>query len=694
MSDNHTTIRQPVANLVKRYLVALLLVAGFTTASWYSQDQLLNAEKETALIVNISGRQRMLSQRSALMANLLAKTKDVAASSELRHKLRETIDLMEKSHLALTQGDLSMQLSGKMSPAIHQLYFAGEASVNYLVEQYISQVRAFLALPGEQLLGQSPQLDYLTDTALTVLVASLDQVVRQYQQEGSAAITTIHRQAIVFWLATLMLLLLEAAFIFQPFARKLKWLIAELNAANSALKIHRDQLEQLINQRTESLVKSQAFTQDILDSIDTEIAVIDENATIIAVNRAWNQFAIDNGSNPQDANQKVGIGCNYLEVCNVSQSTPESIDIQRITQAIGGILNRAIDSFAIEYPCHSLEQKRWFYMTVAPMQALGHGAVITHHNITSRKLAEEGFRKFHIAVENSSAAVIITDKHALIEYVNPRFTLDTGYEVTEAIGRNPSMLSSGLAISDSFSDMLTCLVQGSPWHGEVSSRKKNGELFWQNACIAPIYDENQQVVNYVGVMTDITERKAFEQQIYDLAFNDELTKLPNRRLLRDRLNQALATSKRSQKFAALIYLDLDNFKPLNDTHGHEFGDLLLIDVAQRLRHHIRSYDTAARLGGDEFVILLAELDQSRSIAAATARQIAEKLLKELAEPYWLIGTGGNQTKQVTHRCTASLGVILFSGEVETSVDALLDRADKAMYGAKRHGRQRVEFAKD
>lgn len=694
MSVFHSSIRQPVANLIKRYLVALLLVAGFSTASWYSQDRLLVAEKETALIVNVSGRQRMLSQRSALMANLLAKTPDVVASAELRKQLRETIDLMEQSHLGLIRGDGSMQLTGKMSPAIHQLYFTGEASVNHLVEQYIAHVRSLLALPGEQMLGQPPQLDYITDTALSVLVASLDRVVRQYQQDGSEAIIEIHRQAIIFWLATLILLVLEAAFIFQPFARKLKWLIAELNAANSALETHRGQLEQLIHQRTESLVKSQAFTQDILDSIDTEIAVIDENATIIAVNRAWNQFAIDNGSNPHDPEQKLGIGCNYLEACHVGQPTPESIDIQRINQAIGAILHRAIDSFAIEYTCHSLEQKRWFYMSVAPMQALGQGAVITHHNITSRKLAEEGYRKFHIAVENSSAAVIITDEHAQIEYVNPRFTLDTGYQVSEAIGRTPSMLSSGLASSDSFTDMLTCLVQGSAWHGEVSSRKKNGELFWQDVCIAPIYDENRQVINYVGVMTDITERKAFEQRIYDLAFNDELTQLPNRRLLRDRLNQALASSRRSQKFAALIYLDLDNFKPLNDTHGHEFGDLLLIDVAQRLRQHIRSYDTAARLGGDEFVILLTELDQSHSAATASARQIAEKLLQQLVEPYCLIGAGGNPTKQVTHCCSASLGVIVFSGAVETSVDALLDRADSAMYGAKRHGRQRIEFAED
>ncbi|MDO8448325.1 MAG: sensor domain-containing diguanylate cyclase [Rhodoferax sp.] len=190
---------------------------------------------------------------------------------------------------------------------------------------------------------------------------------------------------------------------------------------------------------------------------------------------------------------------------------------------------------------------------------------------------------------------------------------------------------------------------------------------------------------------NITERKQMQDQVRQLAFYDTLTKLPNRRLLNDRLSQALAASKRTACYGALMFLDLDKLKPLNDTHGHDVGDLLLIDVAERLRHCVRERDTVARFGGDEFVVMLAELDADKTESASQAALIAEKIREILAEPYVLAGRpAGNAAASVRFHCTASIGVALFVSH-ESSQEEVLMRADAAMYQAKKVGGNRVHF---
>jgi diguanylate cyclase (GGDEF)-like protein len=182
-----------------------------------------------------------------------------------------------------------------------------------------------------------------------------------------------------------------------------------------------------------------------------------------------------------------------------------------------------------------------------------------------------------------------------------------------------------------------------------------------------------------------------EGQIRELAFHDPLTKLPNRRLLNDRLGQTMAANKRSGCFGALLFLDLDNFKPLNDSHGHEVGDLLLIQVADRLKSCVREMDTVARFGGDEFVVMICELDADIADSTAQAEIVAEKILSTLAEPYLLtIKQEGKPDTEVTHHCTASIGVTLFIDH-EGTPDDVLKRADGAMYRAKEAGRNSIWF---
>jgi diguanylate cyclase (GGDEF)-like protein len=184
--------------------------------------------------------------------------------------------------------------------------------------------------------------------------------------------------------------------------------------------------------------------------------------------------------------------------------------------------------------------------------------------------------------------------------------------------------------------------------------------------------------------------QAHEEQVRQLAFYDALTGLPNRRLLHDRLNQTLAASRRSGCYGALMFLDLDNFKPLNDTHGHGVGDLLLKTVASRLSECVRAMDTVARLGGDEFVVMLSELDADVTLSSERARSVAEKVRSTLAEPYELRVASDDVGATVKHLCSASIGVVMFEGS-GADLDSILKQADAAMYQAKNAGRNTIRF---
>ncbi len=234
------------------------------------------------------------------------------------------------------------------------------------------------------------------------------------------------------------------------------------------------------------------------------------------------------------------------------------------------------------------------------------------------------------------------------------------------------------------------LVHGSS-ELEYRIARRNGEVRWVFDRKTLVRDGSGKVVRIGGIISDITERKQMEEQVRQLAFYDALTKLPNRRLLDDRLRQSMAAGKRSGCYGALMFVDLDSFKLLNDTHGHEIGDLLLIEAADRLKSCVREMDTVARFGGDEFVVVISELDADKSESTAQAGIIAEKIRAALARPYALtLQHAGKATTTVVHRCTASIGVGLF-GKQGASQDDILRWADMAMYQAKQAGCNLVRF---
>lgn len=279
-------------------------------------------------------------------------------------------------------------------------------------------------------------------------------------------------------------------------------------------------------------------------------------------------------------------------------------------------------------------------------------------------------------------AILITDAQSNIIRVNRAFTDITGYSAEEVIGKNPRMMSSGQQDKTFYAAMWQHLLDNGSWAGEIWDRRKNGEIYPKWLTISAVKDDQGKTTQYVAIFSDISARKQAENEIRNLAFYDSLTNLPNRRLLQDRFHSALSISARKHSYGAVLFLDLDKFKTLNDSHGHDYGDLMLIEVAQRIKSCVRKIDTVARLGGDEFVVLLEDIDEDADTATQAVSLIAEKIRSSLHAPYSL--------KDIEYQSSPSIGVCLYQGE-EQSLDHLLKCADQAMYQAKNSGRNAVCF---
>jgi diguanylate cyclase (GGDEF)-like protein/PAS domain S-box-containing protein len=302
-------------------------------------------------------------------------------------------------------------------------------------------------------------------------------------------------------------------------------------------------------------------------------------------------------------------------------------------------------------------------------------------DITQQKRAEADLRIAAISFE-SQVGMVITDADKVTLKVNQAYSRISQYDADEVIGHSPLLISTGRHDEGFYTQIWSDVALTGGWEGEVWNQRKNGEAYPQYLIITAVKDDNQHITNYVASITDISESKAAAMKIEHLAFFDLLTQLPNRRLLLDRLNRALTISQRSGLVGALLYLDLDHFKTINDSRGHSIGDLLLKQVAERLIECVRAEDTVARLGGDEYVIMLEGLSPEPLEAAKQTELVAQKIHNAMSKIFQL---GTHQAN-----VTASIGLVLFSGQKQTA-DELLGQADIAMYHAKKAGRHAFRF---
>ncbi|MDQ5880882.1 MAG: hypothetical protein QG616_712 [Pseudomonadota bacterium] len=295
----------------------------------------------------------------------------------------------------------------------------------------------------------------------------------------------------------------------------------------------------------------------------------------------------------------------------------------------------------------------------------------------ARIASEAQLRLAARVISRSGEGIMIADAGGLIIEVNTAFEKITGYTREEALGRNPNFLASGRQDAEFYRLMWHTLNESNFWQGEIWNRRKNGEVFPEWLSLSAIRDDADKITHYVGTFSDVTEARAREARIQHMAHHDFLTGLPNRFLLVDRFSQVAASAQRNDTRFALLFMDLDRFKNVNDTLGHTVGDQLLCDVARRLSQAVRTTDTVSRQGGDEFIVLLGEIESPEAAA-----QVARKLTQVLSEPCQL---GGHQIT-----VTPSIGIAV-SPEDGSDLDSLLKHADLAMYDAKQQGRNNYQF---
>jgi diguanylate cyclase (GGDEF)-like protein/PAS domain S-box-containing protein len=384
------------------------------------------------------------------------------------------------------------------------------------------------------------------------------------------------------------------------------------------------------------------------------------------------------------------LGCNARCALDAGLDSPEAI-VGRTDRELAWA-DRAESFRADDLKIMETGQARINYESTAPMAdgrlihvnatkmplRGGHGEIIglvgAYRDITDYKLVEHKLRLLASVFENAHEGIIITDSQATIVDVNQAFIRLTGYSRNEVIGNTPRLLKSGHHSEDFYATLWRDLRERGHWRGEIWNRRKDGALYAELLDISAVHSLDGTVSHYVGIFSDITLLKEHQLQLEQMAHYDALTQLPNRVLLASRLEAALIEARKSDGMLAVAYLDLDGFKPVNDTLGHEAGDQLLMAVAERLKGCIKGRDTVARLGGDEFVILLAGLHSTEGCCRAMDRIIAV-----LCEPY--------RIRDEDIRISASIGVSLYPLD-NSDPDTLMRHADQAMYTAKQSGRNR------
>lgn len=457
--------------------------------------------------------------------------------------------------------------------------------------------------------------------------------------------------------------------------------MAEYVRVQEALKAHLASVEGLVAERTrelslanerlmretvgrkrfvEKLQSSEAKYRSLIETTDTGFVIVNQKGLVLDANDGYVELAGRKGRE-----EVVGH--------DIEEWVAEH-DRKRLLEAMSQCCSLgAIRDFQVEYELPD-GRLRPVEINASEVDVLGHKQIhALCRDITSRREAEREIKILNRAVEQSPASVVITNPDGHIKYVNAKFTEVTGYAPEEVIGKRPSILKSGRLDDDFYKEMWQTISSGREWRGEFCNLNKAGEIFWESSSISPIFDASGKIVHYVAVKEDITERKEQQDRIRRLALHDALTGLPNRTLLMDRLSQAIARSARTGVKVAVLFIDLNKFKPINDTFGHQTGDEVLKDAAGRIAESVRQVDTTARMGGDEFVALLQDIGE-----LAEVEMVARRIIERIDMPYHHCAGG------VCPQVGASVGIALCP-EHGMDIDTLISRADQAMYRVKETG---------
>ena len=409
------------------------------------------------------------------------------------------------------------------------------------------------------------------------------------------------------------------------------------------------------------LIKNERLFRSVIETTSEGFLIIDNDFNITFANQALCQLT---GYARVELKGRSAVHCISPEFKHAFTQQLTQTETQRHQREDLIILHRSGQEINVRLTATTMHDNSGFF------------AFIT--NITAHKKAEIQLQKLSRAVEHSASSIMITDKNGIIEYINPRFCEVTGYSESEAIGQTPNIISTKETPPACHQELWTTILAGNNWHGETFNRTKHGAYYWSLMSISPVMDDNGEISHFISVSEDITTKKDQQIKIEKIALYDPLTGLANRRLLYDRLNQSTEILQQQQGSGiGVIMLDLDHFKTINDTYGHDVGDELLKEVANRLNDCVRSEDTVSRPGGDEFTILLQEVSQLKDI-----QPVAQKILQSLRRNI--------EIDKYSFKITCSIGISI--APLHTSEPKnLLKYADLALYRAKGYGRNNFQF---
>ena len=440
---------------------------------------------------------------------------------------------------------------------------------------------------------------------------------------------------------------------------------------DAALKQANETLEQRVRERTQDLEHSEMRHRTLFESTADAVLLVLNHQLIDCNGAAMHMFGARSKldlisrsiSDLSAEHQNGSAGAKLISLIEL-----------KMTQA------HSEGSLRFEWRHKRLDNNETFHTEVLLSRLVLNGEPMlqaTIRDISARIRNEERIRTLSQAIEQSPVSVVITDTEGNIEYVNQAFEEITGYKEAEVLGENSRMLKSGNTPPRRYSELWKAIQSGQAWQGEFQNKRKNGDIFWEQAHIAPVIDTDGITKHYLGVKQDVTVHKLQEERILHQALFDSLTDLPNRFLALDRLDQMISDAKRENHLIAVMFLDLDDFKKVNDTLGHETGDILLQHAAKRLNYVVREQDTVGRLGGDEFIVLLGGLKQPED-----ALPVAEKLLHCFQDPFKL------QHRELV--VTASMGIAIYPNNGESPAE-LLRNSDTAMYASKAQGCNTCHF---
>ncbi|HSV28898.1 MAG TPA: PAS domain-containing protein, partial [Candidatus Omnitrophota bacterium] len=580
--------------LTIRYIAVLAVLGALAIASFLALARLVADVEGGSALINMAGRQRMLVERAALLSIQLPGLAEDSRRRQVAEQLADVLDQLEGAHLGLT-GKLPIARTDPPSESLRGLYFGPAGDVDARLKDFLARGRALATRAEAPLPRFDADAAQMVAAAEGPLMQGLEAVVRQHQGEVQGrmvTLTALHGAALV---ALLLVLMLSAAVVFQPMVRRIRDDIADRSKAERGLRESEERLWRILEESPVGVSVSRR-----------------SDGRVVFINNRFSEI----------------VGAKRSEIIGRSARDLFVDDAQR-RRVVAELKRKGrIDDAEVEFrrrdgtPFHSL-------LNISATHFEGEAVNLAWiYDISAIRKTEEKLKLVAKVVDTASEAVVITNSANRIEYVNPAFTTITEYGADEVVGQNPKMLQSGRHDGDFYRTMWQTIAEKGRWRGEIWNRRKSGEFYAEWLSIVAIKDDAGNLTHHIAVFSDITHRKEDEERVWRQANFDALTGLPNRALFLDRLAQAVRQARRDGKKFALMFIDLDGFKQVNDTLGHAAGNILLQQTSGRLTECMRASDTVARLAGDEFTVILQGI-HGREDAAI----VAGKILDKLSQPF-------------------------------------------------------------